>query len=135
MRIGELADRVGLSTKAIRYYESLGLIEVPERTPAGYRSYREGDVERLQFVREAQSTGLTLAEIASVLELKNAGERSCAHTRALLERHLVEVDAQIERLQSSRVALAKLAERARSLDPSACTDPNRCQVIGGPGNG
>ncbi len=131
MRIGELADRVGLSTKAIRYYESLGLIEDPDRTPGGYRSYRETDVERLQFVRDAQSTGLTLAEIASVLELKNAGERSCAHTSALLERHLVEVDAQIERLQSSRVILAQLAERARSLDPAACTDPNRCQVIGG----
>lgn len=135
MRIGELADRVGLSTKAIRYYESLGLIDDPERTPSGYRSYRETDVERLEFVRDAQSTGLTLAEIASVLELKNAGERSCAHTRELLERHLVEVDAQIERLQSSRVVLAALAGRARSLDPAACTDPNRCQVIGGPGEG
>lgn len=132
MRIGELGDRVGLSTKAIRYYESLGLIDEPERTPSGYRSYRETDVERLQFIREAQSTGLTLAEIASVLELKNAGERSCAHTRELLERHLVEVDAQIERLQASRVVLSALADRARSLDPASCTDPNRCQVIGGP---
>ncbi len=135
MRIGELADRVGVSTKAIRYYESLGLVDEPERTPAGYRRYRETDVERLRFVREAQATGLTLAEIASVLELKNAGERSCAHTRELLERHLVEVDAQIERLRSSRVVLAQLAERARSLDPSACTDPNRCQVITGPSEG
>ncbi|MEL6983986.1 MAG: heavy metal-responsive transcriptional regulator, partial [Actinomycetota bacterium] len=60
---------------------------------------------------------------------------SCAHTRELLERHLADVDIQIERLQASRVALAALAERARVLDPSACTDPNRCQVIGGPVGG
>ena len=129
MRIGELAERVGISTKAIRYYESLGLVDEPERTPGGYRRYGESDLERLRFVRDAQASGLTLAEIASVLELKSSGRRSCSHTLDLLERHLAEVDAQIERLSQSRVALAELAQRARSLDPTACTDPNRCQVI------
>lgn len=70
-----------------------------------------------------------MGEIASVLELKEAGEGSCGHTAALLERHLAEIDDQIERLRSARVALNELAMRARSLDPAACTDPNRCQVI------
>lgn len=131
MRIGELAELVGVSTKAVRYYESLGLIDEPARTAGGYRSYGQADVERLRFVRDAQATGLTLAEIASVLELKGSGQRSCAHTQELLERHLADVDAQIERLQQSRIAIAELADRARGLDPAACTDPNRCQVITG----
>lgn len=129
MRIGELGDRTDVSAKTIRYYESLGLLAEPERTPAGYRIYGEADVERLRFVRDAQATGLTLSEIASVLEIKEAGERSCSHTLDLLQRHLTEVDAQIARLRSSRRLLQDLADRAQSLDPATCTDPNRCQII------
>jgi DNA-binding transcriptional MerR regulator len=130
MRIGELAERGDVSTKTIRYYESIGLLEEPPRTGGGYRSYGDDAVERLRFVRDAQASGLTLAEIASVLELKASGARSCEHTASLLDRHLAEVDAQIERLTAARAELAELAERARRLDPAACTDPNRCQVIG-----
>ena len=129
MRIGELAEHGDVSTKTIRYYESIGLLDEPARTDAGYRVYGDEAVERLRFVRDAQASGLTLAEIASVLELKAAGARSCAHTTSLLERHLADVDAQIERLTAARAELAQLAERARGLDPAACTDPNRCQVI------
>ena len=73
--------------------------------------------------------GLSLAEIASVLELKGAGERSCGHTTALIEAHVASIDEQIAHLSAARRELAALAERARGLDPSACTDPNRCQVI------
>ena len=129
MRIGELAEQGAVSTKTIRYYESIGLLAEPERTSSGYRDYSADAVERLVFVRDAQSSGLTLAEIASVLELKGAGERSCAHTTSLLERHLVEIDAQIDRLTAARTSLAALTTRARALDPSDCTDPNRCQTI------
>jgi DNA-binding transcriptional MerR regulator len=129
MKIGELGALAGVSAKTIRYYEGLGLLEEPARTPAGYRDYDDGAVERLRFIRDAQASGLSLAEIASVLELKAAGQRSCGHTTELLERHLGEIDEQIERLTSARASLQALAERARSLDPAACTDPNRCQVI------
>jgi len=129
MRIGELADRTDVSTKTIRYYESIGLLPEPARTPSGYRDYHADAVERLRFVRDAQATGLTLAEISSVLELKAAGERSCAHTAALLDRRLELLDQQIVRLKAAREELAELANRARSLDPKNCTDPNRCQVI------
>ena len=129
MKIGELGDRCGVTTKTIRYYESIGLLDEPTRTTSGYRNYGESAVERLRFIRDAQSTGLMLAEIASVLELKSAGERSCAHTTALIEAHVAAIDVQIEQLTMARRELASLAGRARSLDPSSCTDPNRCQVI------
>jgi DNA-binding transcriptional MerR regulator len=129
MRIGELAEQTGTTTKTIRYYESIDLLPEPTRTDAGYRVYDEAAVDRLRFIREAQATGLALTEIQSILELKEAGATSCGHTHALLERHLVELDAQIERLQHARRDLAALADRARRLDPTDCTDPNRCQVI------
>lgn len=129
VRIGVLADGAGVGTKTVRYYESVGLLDPPTRTPSGYREYDDAAAERLRFIRDAQASGLTLAEIKSVLELKDAGARSCDHTLALLDRHLAEVDDQIERLQAARATLAELAERARGLDPATCTDPHRCQVI------
>lgn len=129
MKIGELGERCGVTAKTIRYYESIGLLDEPARTPSGYRDYGDAAVERLRFIRDAQATGLTLAEVASVLELKGAGERSCGHTTALIEAHVASIDEQIAQLTAARRELATLAERARGLDPSACTDPNRCQVI------
>ena len=129
MRIGELGEAVGLTTKTIRYYESIGLLPEPGRTTSGYRDYGEDAVERLGFVKQAQSSGLTLAEIGSILEIKEAGGESCRHTRALLNRHLNALDAQIDAMQRQRRELAELAERAIGLDPSNCTDLNRCQVI------
>jgi len=133
MRIGVLAERTGVTTKTVRYYESIGLVAEPQRTPSGYREYDDDAVERLRFIRDAQSSGLSLSEIQSVLELKDAGARSCDHTTALLNRHLSEIDDQIARLQVARAELVVLAERARGLDPAACTDPHRCQVIASPG--
>ena len=129
VKIGELGDQCGVTTKTIRYYESIGLLDEPARTASGYRDYGEDAVERLRFIRDAQSTGLTLAEISSVLELKGAGERSCAHTSALIDAHLLSIDAQIDQLTAARRELAALARRAKGLDPTDCTDPNRCQVI------
>ncbi len=129
MKIGELAERTGTTTKTVRYYESINLLPEPPRTASGYREYDEHAVERLRFVREAQSSGLSLTEIQSILELKEAGATSCAHTHALVRKHLADLDDQIARLQQARVDLAALAERAAELDPAQCTDPNRCQVI------
>jgi len=126
-----LAERTGVGARTIRYYESFGLLPEPGRTPSGYREYDDDAAERLQFVRDAQTTGLSLAEIKSVLELKDVGARSCDHTRTLIERHLAEIDDQLARLQIARRQLLELAERARGLDPAACTDPHRCQVIAG----
>lgn len=129
MKIGELGDQCGVTAKTIRYYESIGLLDEPERTPSGYRDYGDATVERLRFIREAQAAALTLAEIASVLELKGAGERSCSHTMVLIEAHVASIDAQIDQLTHTRHELSLLAERAAALDPASCTDPNRCQVI------
>jgi MerR family copper efflux transcriptional regulator len=129
MRIGELADRAGVTTKTIRYYERLGLLDEPARTSAGYRTYDTDALERLRFIRDAQATGLRLTEIQSILELKDHGERSCEHTRSLLHRHLDDLDAQIARLHDARAALLVLAARADGADPADCTDANRCQVI------
>lgn len=129
MRIGELARAAGVTTKTLRFYEGRGLLPAARRTASGYRDYDAGLLERLAFIRESQLAGLTLAEITSVLELKDAGSRSCEHTAALVRRHLADLDERIDSLVAMRSRLADLSERAAALDPVACTDPHRCQVI------
>jgi DNA-binding transcriptional MerR regulator len=129
MRIGELAEQAGVTTKTIRYYESIGLLAPPERTSSGYRSFGPAALDRLVFIRDAQSTGLTLAEIRSILELKDEGERTCEHTRAMLRRQVEEIDAQLQRLLGTRQELVRLVERADDAELVGCNDPNRCVVI------
>lgn len=129
MRIGEVAEQAGVTTKTLRYYERIGLLPSADRTESGYRSYETDALERVRFIRDAQATGLSLTEIRSILELKADGHRSCEHTRSLLHRHLDEIDDQIQRLQAARIELVRLVERADTSDPTDCVDEHRCQVI------
>lgn len=130
MRIGELGNQTDVPTKTIRYYEGIGLLPEPERAHNGYREYSDDAVLRLRFIRDAQATGLSLTEIASILDLRSAGEGTCRHVIDLLERHLEDLDRHMEKLHATRGQLVSLTERAKGLDPEDCTDPNRCQTIG-----
>ena len=64
MKIQEFSHLSGLSAKIIRYYESIGLLPSPRRTPNGYRDYNEKDLERARFVAGIRSLDLSLDEIA-----------------------------------------------------------------------
>lgn len=129
LRIGELANKAGVSTKTIRFYEESGVLPEPERADNGYRVYNDDSVERLTFIRDAQSAGLRLDEITDILEMRDQGVSTCKHTTAILDRHLSEVDRQLKDLERTRERLVEMTDRARSLDPAGCTDPNRCQTI------
>ena len=129
MKIGFVAHQTGLATTTIRYYEEIGLVPPPARAPNGYRDYGPEAVERLRFVRDAQDSGLSLSEVASILELRGQGEPTCQHVIELMERHLADVERRIERLRASRELYAGLIARAKRLDPADCTDPDRCQTI------
>jgi DNA-binding transcriptional MerR regulator len=129
MKIGELSQLSGVATKTIRYYEEIGVLPDPLRTANGYRAYKQESVERLRFIRDAQSTGLTLTEIASILELREQGASTCGHVTSLLQQHLQDLDQYIATLQRTRTQLAGLTERAQRLDPAQCTDVHRCQTI------
>ena len=69
MRIGELAERGGVSVQAIRFYERRRLMRTPRRTPAGYRIYSEKDLECVTVIKKMQRFGFKLAEIRRVLQL------------------------------------------------------------------
>jgi DNA-binding transcriptional MerR regulator len=67
LRIGELASAANVTTDAVRYYERLKILPRRGRTRAGYRLYSEEDVERLRFIKEARSLGLSLDEVKELL--------------------------------------------------------------------
>ncbi|MFQ5794784.1 MAG: heavy metal-responsive transcriptional regulator [Candidatus Bipolaricaulia bacterium] len=118
--IGQLAERVGLNPKTIRYYEDIGLFPRPERTASGYRVYRPEDAERLKFIRKAQLLGLSLGEIREIIGIRERGQLPCGHVRQLLVRKLEELDRHIEEMISFQRDLkqyvAELEERAH--DPN-----------------
>lgn len=130
MRIGDLARRSGVTAKTIRYYEDIGLVEPPERTPSGYRDYEPAALERLAFIRGAQAIGLSLGEIRSIIALRDDGQTPCGHVLDLLRHRADELDRRIAELQSLRGELRRLVDRAEGLDPADC-DPGRvCHLIG-----
>jgi MerR family copper efflux transcriptional regulator len=130
MRIGELAEQAGISTKAIRYYEQVGILTPPARTASGYRSYDETALGRLGFVRAAQAVGLTLGEIRQIVAFRDGGQAPCAHVTDVLQRHAADLDARISELQQLRGELRQLAERATFLDPERCPPERVCHILG-----
>jgi len=129
VRIGELAERAGVTTKSIRYYEDIGVFAPPERTPSGYRDYEEAVVDRLAFVRAAQTVGLTLGEIREIVALRDLGETPCTDVTDLIHRRAEEIGHRITELQRLQAELIRLDRPARSLDPDDCDPELVCHVI------
>lgn len=131
MQIGEVAQRVGLATSAIRFYEDRGLLPEPERTKSGYRDYDPGVVDRIRFIRAGQAVGLTLRELNEVLEIRDQGESPCRHVSDLLDARIHEVSHRIEELHSLRRDLTRLRTSASGLDPADCQPESVCRIING----
>jgi len=116
LRIGELASTAGVTTDAVRYYERLKILPRPTRTRAGYRLYSEEDAERLRFIKQAQSLGLSLDEVKVLLPARGAGLSECRRVRDLLSAKLAELDAKISQMRSFRKTLgAYLGECEEAL--------------------
>lgn len=129
MRIGELADAVGLPPRTVRFYERRGLLPEPSRAPNGYRLYEAAAVGRLRFIRTAQAAGLTLAEIGSVLGIRDEGTAPCSHVSALLDAKLDEVRQRQRQLAALEEELGQLIERSDRLDPADCREGDICHIL------
>lgn len=129
MRIGEAADAAGLPTQTIRFYERKGLLPQPRRGPNGYREYDASILTRLAFIRSGQAAGLTLVEVASILDLRRDGAAPCAHVHNLLETKLDDVQSRQRELATLAAELEGLIGRSRQLDPTDCTDVAICHII------
>jgi len=113
--IGELAQRAGLATSAIRYYESIGLLPEPYRV-SGQRRYGDDTLKRLEFIAAAQHAGFTLREISELSDGFNV--------RDLAQRKLPEAKAELKQAR----------DRKRWLDAASdcdCGSPDECTLFDG----
>lgn len=124
--IGELAARTGLGRDAIRYYESIGVLPKAERSDGGYRLYGPEDVDRITFIGQAQTLGLTLEEIREILGIVDAGEEPCVHVRVRLESRLQETR---ERIRDLRRLEGRLEATLSRASPEQSDPACRCRMI------
>jgi len=113
MRIQELADRTGVSAKAIRYYESIGVLPDPPRRSNSYRDYSEADLDRVRLVAGARHLDFSLDDIKEILALRDRREAPCRVVLDLLEDKAAEIReriAQLRRLENELRQLHALGE-------------------------
>ena len=120
MNIGEAAKASDVSTKMIRHYESIGLIDAARRTDAGYRLYSERDVQVLQFIHRSRTLGFSLEQIRTLLALWQDKQRASKDVRAMARQHIDELDRKIADMQAMRRTLETLATRCHGDERPDC---------------
>ena len=120
MNIGEAANETGITAKAIRYYETIGLIAAPERTESGYRQFSDKAVQTLHFVRRARNLGFTVSQISELLSLYGDTGRASADVRSIALARIAEIERKMAELASMRSTLSHLAEKCHGDDRPDC---------------
>ncbi len=123
LKIGEVAARTGLTPRALRYYEELGLLEPADRGPGGQRRYDAADVQRLYRICLLRQLGTPLGEIGPLLA--DADHDLGASVRA----HIDDLDARLAALGRLRERVGRLAETLTSDDGSAPSDRELLAVL------
>jgi MerR family transcriptional regulator, mercuric resistance operon regulatory protein len=117
LTIGRLSTRAAVNIETVRYYERVGLLPSPPRTPGGHRLYGEAHVKKLTFVRRARELGFTLDEIRALLRLADDRPTSCFRARSLATKHLGDV--------REKIADLRRMERVLTQTVALCEDGNR----------
>ncbi len=128
VKIGELAQAAGTQSETIRYYERAGLLPEAARTEANYRDYNPSHIQRLAFIRHCRSLDMTLEEIRTLLQFKDAPEENCEQVNALLDEHIGHVATRINGLKILQKDLKALREQCTSdRNASECGILNRLE--------
>ncbi len=130
LRIGELAERAGVTRDALRYYERLGLLPSSRRTAGGFRLYPASTLESIQFIKQAQAHGLSLSEIRELRGFQDRnGRERCRQVHRLLAQKLGEVDAKVVQLQQFRATLRNYLQQCERALKETAADLE-CPVVG-----
>ena len=126
LKIGEVSQLSGIGIEALRFYERSGLLGKPLRSPVGYRLYDEGVLERLAFIKKAQTLGFSLDEIGRIIKDARNGESPCDDVREIVRRRLAELD---ERMREMRRYLTELAQTLEEWDKVGRAPGHICGLI------
>ena len=111
LKIGEVALASGVGVEALRFYERSGLLGKPVRSASGYRLYDEGVLERLAFIKKAQTLGFSLDEIGRIISDAESGASPCEDVREIVRRRLAELDERMREMRRYRKELAQTLEQ------------------------
>jgi len=125
MKIQEFARLTGLSSKTVRYYESIGILPAPKRTLNGYRDYNNQDLERARFVAGIRSLDLSLEEIAEILALRDRREAPCRTLLERIEQKADQIEERIQLLEQMETDLRRLYELGLTF-PTDDVDGKNC---------
>jgi MerR family transcriptional regulator, copper efflux regulator len=120
MNIGQAAAASGITAKMIRYYESIGLTRVPERTEAGYRIYSHNDVHTLRFIRRARDLGFSVEQMRDLLALWRDRSRASGDVKRIAMQHVAELESKARALQQMADTLHHLADHCHGDDRPEC---------------
>jgi len=120
MNIGRAAALSGVSAKAIRYYESIGLIRPAVRAGNGYRDFNAQDVHVLRFVHRARDLGFSVSEVGELIALYADRERASADVREIAQHAIDRIGGKIGELESMRAVLQDLVRRCHGDDRPDC---------------
>ena len=118
--IGQASRHSGVSAKAIRHYESLGLLGAVARTGSNYRQYSENDVHTLCFIRRSRDMGFGLDAITELVSLWHNRRRSSASVKRIAQKHRDELGQRIEALQAMQRTLDELLCHCPGNDRPDC---------------
>lgn len=120
VNIGSAAELSGISAKMVRHYESLGLLARVTRSDSGYRQYSEADVHTLRFIKRSRDLGFSMAEIAELVTLWQNRRRTSASVKRIAQKHMDELAARIEAMQSMQRTLRQLLHHCHGDDRPDC---------------
>ena len=109
LTIGQLAKETGINIETIRYYERRGLIPEPPRRESGYREFTPQYVERIRFIKRAQTLGFTLREVSGLLALAD-GKPTCKDIRKFAEDKVNDIENRINDLKKIKKVLNDLVK-------------------------
>lgn len=120
MTISQAAERSGVPTKTIRYYESVGLVSPAARGENRYRAYSDKEVEILRFISRARGLGFSLGEVEQLLVLYRDRNQPSREVKRLALKHIDDLDRKIAELKAVKRALMQLAQKCRGDDRPEC---------------
>lgn len=122
LTIGGVAKLAGVNLETVRFYQRRGLVAEPPKPLGGIRRYTQQHVQRIRFIKQAQTLGFSLEEVTELLAL-NDGQH-CHEAERLGTRKLADVRERLAQMQKIELALAALVERCH------CNTGNvRCPLI------
>jgi len=116
MNIGEAARLSGVNAKAIRYYESIGLLPPAERTESGYRQYSQADIERLRLIGRARRLGFSIEDVRRLVSLFGSAEDGKGDVKSVVLHHVADIDRKISELTAIRHSLMEMVGRSDNED-------------------